>query len=84
MDIEMECRRAEAEAERHQHELTRQTAEQARAAAEELRAFAEEGRRAVAAEVNATIATLTTVLRRMEAVEALRREARDDTSNRLH
>ena len=79
MDIEIERRRVEAETVRQQHELERQVAERARSAAEESRAFAEDGRRAVAAEVNATIGTLTTLLSRMEAVEALRREARKDT-----
>ena len=79
MDIEMERRRANAEAERRQHELTRQTAERARVAAEESRASAEAGRRTIAAEVSGTIETLTTILTRMEAVEALRREAMKDT-----
>ena len=79
MDIEMERRRADAEAERQQQELTRQAAERARIAAEESRASAEDGRRAITAEVSATIETLTTLLRRMEVVEALRREARIDT-----
>jgi hypothetical protein len=40
---------------------------------------AEDDRCAVAVEVSATIAALTTLLSRMEAVEALRREARKDT-----
>ena len=79
MDIELERRRADAEAERQQHELTRQAAERARAAAEESRVSAEDDRRAIAVEVSATIATLTTLLSRMEAVEALRREARKDS-----
>jgi hypothetical protein len=79
MDIEMERRRDDAEVERQQHELTRQAAERERAEAEKSRVFAEDGRRAVAAEVRATVETLTTVLSRMEALEALRREARRDT-----
>ena len=79
MDIEMERNRADAEAERQQHELTRQAAERVRVSAEESRASAEDGRRAIAAEVSATVATLTTLLGRMEAVEALRREGRKDT-----
>ena len=79
MDIELERRRADAEVERQQHELTRQAAERARAAAEESRVSAEGDRRTVAVEVSATIAALTTLLSRMEAVEALRREARKDT-----
>ena len=78
MDTEKDRRPDDAEAERQQHELTRQTAERARVAAEESRASAEDGRRAVADEVGATIATLTTLLGRMEAVEALRRNARKD------
>ena len=78
MDIERERRRADAEAERQQHELNRQAAERARAAAEVLRASAEDVRRAAGAEVHATVETLSTLLSRMEAVEALRREARKD------
>ena len=84
MDIEMDRRRADAEADRQQHELTRQTAERARAVAEELRVSAEHGRRALAGEVRETIATLTTLLGRMEAVEALRREAAEIRSHHLH
>jgi hypothetical protein len=79
MDIETERRRADAEAERQQHELTRQVAERERAAAEESRVAAEHGRHAVATEVSATVATLMMLLSRMEAVEALRREARKNT-----
>ena len=78
MDTEMDRRPADAEAERQQHELTRQAAECARIAAEESRASAEEGRRVATDEVRETIATLTTLLIRMETVEALRREARKD------
>ena len=78
MDIEMERRRTDAEAERQQQELTRQAAERARVAAEDSRASAEDGRRAATEEVHATIATLTTIVGRMEAVEALRRYARKD------
>jgi membrane protein involved in colicin uptake len=76
MDTEMERRRADAEAQRQQHELSRQAAERARNAAEESRVSAEHGRRAVAEEVSEIVATLTTLLNRMEAVEALRRDAR--------
>ena len=79
MDIDNDRRGADAEAERQQHELARQTAERARAVAEELRVSAEHGRHAVVEEVGETIATLTTLLGRMEAVEALRREASRDT-----
>jgi hypothetical protein len=78
MDTEMDRGPGDAEAERQHHELTRQDAERARAAAEELRVSAEDGRRVAADEVRETIALLTTLLIRMEAVEALRREARKD------
>jgi hypothetical protein len=76
MDIEMDRRRVDAEAERQQQELTREAAARERVAAEESRVSAEDGRRAAADEVRETIATLTTLLIRMEAVEALRRDAR--------
>jgi hypothetical protein len=72
----MEHRDAAAETLRQQHELERQAAENARNAAEESRATAETRRRAVSDEVNGTIATLTTLVDRMEIVEALRRDAR--------
>jgi hypothetical protein len=75
MDIEIERRRDNAEAERQQQELTRQAAERARVAAEESRSSAEDRRRVATEEVNATIGTLTTIVSRMEAVEALRRYA---------
>jgi hypothetical protein len=79
MDIEMERRRASAEAERQHHELARQAAERERDDAEASRVAAEKGRRALAGEVRETVETLTTILDRMEAVEALRRDARKDT-----
>jgi hypothetical protein len=63
MDSDTEGRRAAA-------------AESARHAAERDRESAEAGRREVTSEVNGTIATLTTLVDRMESVEALRREAR--------
>jgi len=50
-----------------------------RNAAEESRVATEHDRRAVANEVTETITTLTALLNRMEAVEALRRDARKDT-----
>ena len=78
MDIEIERRRANAEAERQQHELTRQAAERARDAAEASRVAAENARRALADEVSETVETLTSILKRMEAVEALRRDARSN------
>ena len=76
MDRETERLHADAEAVREQHELERQAAECARNAAEESRVSAESGRRVVAGEVSETIATLKTLLARMESVEALRRYAR--------
>ena len=77
---EMDRRHAEAEAIRQQHELERQAAEHVRNSSEGSRVSAEDGRRTVALEVNETIETLTTLLHRMEAVEALRREARKDSA----
>jgi hypothetical protein len=78
MDRETKRLHADAEAVREQHELGRQAAERARIAAEESRVSAESGRRVVAGEVSETIATLKTLVSRMEAVEALRRYARKD------
>jgi hypothetical protein len=74
MNSETERRRADAEALRQQQELDRQTAERARGAAEESRVAAENGRRVLADEVSGTVETLTTIVNRMEAVEALRRD----------
>ena len=76
MESDTEHGRAAAEVVRQQQELERQAAETARHAAERARASAEVGRREIASEVNGTIATLTTLVARMETVEALRREAR--------
>jgi hypothetical protein len=70
-----EHRHAAAEAVRQQRELDRVAAETARNAAEQSRVSAETGRRAVTDEVHATIATLKTLVDRMEFVEALRRDA---------
>ena len=75
---ELDRRHAEAEAIRQQHELERQAAEHVRNTSEGSRVSAEDGHRTVALEVNEMIETLTTILHRMEAVEALRREARKD------
>jgi hypothetical protein len=72
----MERGSAAAESIRQQRELERQDAERARTAAEEMRAAAEDARRAVLGEVHATIAALTTLIERMEVVEALRRDSR--------
>lgn len=76
MESALERRHTAAEAVRQQHELERQAAENARNTAEQSRVSAEAGRRAIADEVNGTVATLTTLVDRMEVVEALRRSAR--------
>jgi hypothetical protein len=76
VESEMERRHAAAEAVRHQRELDRVAAETSRVAAEQSRVSAETGRRAITKEVHGTIATLKTLVDRMEAVEALRRDAR--------
>ena len=76
MESVRERRHTAAEAVRQQHELERQAAENARNTAEQARVSAEAGRRAVTDEVNGTVATLTTLVARMEVVEALRRSAR--------
>jgi len=65
--------RHEAEERRHRQELVRQTQERARVAAEDARTDAEERRTEAAGEVRDTVAILTTLLQRMEAVEKLRR-----------
>ena len=78
MESEIERHRAEAEAVRQQRELERQNAERARDTAEASREAAENGRRALAGEVSETVDTLKTILNRMEAVEALRRDARKE------
>ena len=78
MNSEKERVYAEAEALRQQYERERQMAEHARDAAEASRVTAEHGRRAVADEVSGTVETLTTILQRMEAVEALRRDGHKD------
>ena len=80
MESALERRHAAAEAVRQQRELERVAAETSRNAAEQSRASAETGRRAVTDEVRGTIATLKIVLDRMEAVEALRRDARSARS----
>jgi len=69
---------AAAEAVRQRNEAERIAAETARAAAEASRSSAETGRRAVTHEFTLTIATLQALVGRMEAVEALRREASKD------
>jgi hypothetical protein len=76
----MEHRHTAAEVLRQQHELERQAAENARKVAEKSRVTAEMRRRDVSDEVHGTIATLTTLVDRMEIVEALRRDARKRTT----
>lgn len=76
MSSDNERQRDAAEALRQRQELERQAAESARHAAERARESAELGRREVASEVHGTIETLTTLIGRMETVEALRRKAR--------
>ena len=76
MDSDTERGRAAAEVVRQQQELERQAAEAARHDAERGREEAEVRRSEVIGEVHGTIATLTTLVSRMESVEALRREAR--------
>jgi uncharacterized small protein (DUF1192 family) len=66
----------DAETIRQHQESLRQAQEQSRANAEEARVVAEEGRLAVAKEVNGTVAMLTALLERMEAVETMRRTSR--------
>ena len=78
MDTEMERRRVDAEARRQEHELAREAAERTRNTAEASRVDAEKSRRAAAHEVAGTLTLLTTVVARMEAVEALRRQATKD------
>jgi len=75
----MERRHSAAEVVRQEHELERQTAESARNTAEKSRVLAETGRRAVADELHGTVVTLTTLVDRMEVVEALRRDAHKGT-----
>ena len=79
---DQEARRAEAELFRHERESSRQSAELARAAAEHARNGAEQARseaevvrRGAVSELQATVAALTTLIERMEQVEAMRRAA---------
>ena len=76
MDLGQERLRAEAEDIRQQQELAREATERARVIAEDARVVAEDERLAAAIEVKETVAMLTTLLQRMEAVEALRRAGR--------
>lgn len=68
--------RTDAERVRQTQERLRQAQEDARENAEEARGIAEEGRLAAAKEVTATVATLRTLLDRMEEVETKRRTSR--------
>ena len=73
--------RTDAEQARQQQELSRQSSELIRVAAEQARIEAEEFRRAAAEELGGTVATLRTLVERMEVVEAMRRAAsRKETS----
>ena len=77
-----ETRRTVAELLRQQRETSRQSAEvvrtaaeHARNAAEQARVGAEAVRRDAVSELGATVAALTTLIERMEQVEAMRRAA---------
>ena len=76
MDIDAERLRTEAEILREEQERLRQSQESSRVAAELIRIVAEQRRLAIASEINGTVATFTTLLERMEAVEQKRRAAR--------
>jgi hypothetical protein len=65
--------RREAEVTRQTQESLRQAQELSRARAEQARVMAEEGRLTVAKEIGGTVATLTALLERMEALERMRR-----------
>ena len=82
MDTDAERSRTNAEVMRRQHEILRQTQESARVAAEEARVTAEERRLAAAREVRGTIATLTVLVERMEAVERSRRASHNAAAQR--
>ena len=80
-----EVRRVEAERLRHERESSRQSAELARAAAERARTAAEQARvdgeavrRGAVSELQSTATALTTLIERMEKVEAMRRAGREN------
>ena len=75
-DLAAERLRAEAEAVRQQQERDRQARERQRVAAEGERVAAEDVRVTATVEVRETVATMKTLLGRMEAVEKLRRSRR--------
>ena len=72
---EAELLRQQLEASRQSAELVRTAAEHERNAAEQVRVNAEEVRRGAVVEIGATVAALTTLIERMEKVEAMRRSA---------
>ena len=76
MDNTVERWRADAEAGRQSQEQLREAQEASRVVAETARVTAEAGRATAVDEVNATVAALTLLLQRMEAVETLRRTLR--------
>ena len=76
MDNTAERAHADAEATRQAQERLREAQEASRVIAETARVTAEAGRATAADEVSATVATLTALLQRMEAVETLRRTLR--------
>ena len=73
-----EEKRRNAEMVRQRQETLRQDEELSRNTAEAARAAAETRRVAAAKEVNDTVANLTTLLDRMQAVETMRRTARGE------
>ena len=84
-DLDLETKRVEAELLRQQRESSRQSAELVRTAAEVARHAAEQARveaevlrRGTVTELGATVATMTTLIERMEQVEAMRRAADRD------
>jgi hypothetical protein len=81
MDKNVQLAPADAEARRQESERVREESERRRVAAEAARVGAEEGRRLAATEMAQTVATLTELLSRMEAVEQMRRSARRDTTD---
>jgi hypothetical protein len=78
MDADTERRCVAAESKREQSELARQDSERRRVTAEAERVQGEADRRAASTEVAQTVATLTELLTRMEAVEQLRRNLRSN------
>lgn len=75
MHNERERQGAEAETSRQLHELQRQANERARGVAEESRTVEERERRARSREMTVTVGTMSDLLKRMEAVETMRRSS---------